>query len=287
MPRSVLAALRAVATHRLPQFLVGGALLLAAAPAARDSHHIALDGDRLQARIDEAARREHRRVDAALRDEVLSQVVTDELLVREARRLGLDQDDAILRRRLIQKALFLAEDLGGASRPIAEAELRTYFEQHRAEYWQPARARLRHVTSTDRDELARLAARADAGAGALRDERARVLDEDEPHLRRTLGPELTAALPVLPRGRWCGPLRSGLGHHLVYVEDHAPARPARFEEVADRLRLDVLIARRQLAVARFVDAARAQYRVTLDGAPLTPPPPAPRTAAHYAPSVED
>jgi hypothetical protein len=45
-------------------------------------------------------------------------------LYREALRLGLDVGDPIVRQRLIQKVLFVAEDLGGATRTPREAEPR-------------------------------------------------------------------------------------------------------------------------------------------------------------------
>ena len=281
----LLAGVARLARHRLLQFLVGGGALLAAAPAPRDPAHVALDGRRLDLLAEQTARRHGlAQPSAALRQEVLAQVVTDELLVREARRLGLDQDDAILRRRLIQKALFLAEDLGGASRPIEEAELRAYFADHRDDYQLPARVRFSHVYSLEPGPLRRALARpgADHELGAPQQ-----IDADERQLTHDLGAALVATLRVLPTGTWVGPVRSKLGLHLVRVEERTPARRARYEEVAERLRLDVLIARRQLAVERFLAAARARYQVSLDGAALTAPRGAPRTAAHYASSVED
>ena len=58
--------------------------------------------------------------------------VTEEVMVREARRLGLDRSDPIIRRRLAQKLTFLVEDLA-ALEPPGEQELRTWFEARRGE----------------------------------------------------------------------------------------------------------------------------------------------------------
>jgi hypothetical protein len=67
---------------------------------------------------------------------LVDRYVDDEVLYREALRLGLDQGDEIIRRRLIQKIEFLQEDSAPQNAP-SEAELRAYYESHRAQFVQP------------------------------------------------------------------------------------------------------------------------------------------------------
>lgn len=279
-----------LARHRLTHFAVGGAVLFALSSTPADPDELALDGARLERLVDDQARRDGVAVDAALRAEVLAQVVDDELLVREARRLGLDLDDAILRRRLMQKAMFVAEDLGGASRPLQASELQEAFEERRERYRVPARVAIRQIYSSDASELARLLPSLAGGAEPLAADGLplwRRLEASDAELERELGPELVAELGKAPLGRWQGPLRSRLGHHLVLVEARTEARAAELREVEAELRLDLLIERRERAVATFLDAARRRYRVTLDGAPISVPAGRARSAARFAASVED
>src|SRR5215510_5405668 len=56
---------------------------------------------------------------------IVDDFVDDEVLYREALRLGLDQDDEIIRRRLIQKLEFLQRDLTVPPAP-SDADLRAY-----------------------------------------------------------------------------------------------------------------------------------------------------------------
>jgi len=70
--------------------------------------------------------------------------LTAEELYREAMALGLDREDMIVRQRLIQKMRLLAAAEGGAVR-ASEAEMRDYLARHRDRFMQPARARLSHV----------------------------------------------------------------------------------------------------------------------------------------------
>lgn len=309
MARTLLTAISGLARHRLLQFVVGGGALFALSSRPADPTHLALDGQRLDALVTRQASRHGRpATDPALRREVLAQVIDDELLVREARRLGLDQDDAILRRRLIQKTLFLAEDLGGASRELTEPQLQAYFAEHRHDYRLPARARFHHVVAaagTDGEDGVDADANADAHLRRLLPrlgESPRASDlptpghaptgtlqvsDDDRHLQQDFGAAFVAHLWASPLGKWSGPVRSKVGLHLVFVDEREPERLASYEEARDRLRLDVLIARRQAAVARFLEAAHARYQISLDGQPLAAVRGAPRTAAHYAASVED
>lgn len=279
-----------LARHPLTHFAIGGALLFALSSTPSDPGEVALDGARVERLVEERARRDGVAADATLRAEVLAQLVDDELLVREARRLGLDLDDAILRRRLMQKAMFVAEDLGGASRPLRASELAAAFAERREQYRVPARVTVRQIYSSDPRELTRLLPSLGGAVEPLAADGLplwRRLEATAAELERELGPELVAELAHAPLGRWQGPLRSRLGHHLVLVEAHTEARPAELREVEAELRLDLLIERRERAVKTFLEAARRRYRVTLDGAPISVPAGPARSAARFAASVED
>jgi peptidyl-prolyl cis-trans isomerase C len=294
---AALAALRHLAGNRLVQFLVLGGALFAASPRSPDELQIALDGQRLEAlALREAARQGKPVADEALRRQVRTQVIEDEILVREARRLGLDQDDLILRRRLIQKALFLAEDLGGASRMLDDHELAAYFAAHRQDYRIPARMQFRHVFGADPIQLAQLEAEVASYSAQHPGEVPplgqplpvdRRVDADQARVEREFGADFFAALTRLPVGQWSAPLRSTLGFHLVVVDQAVPAHLASFPEVADQVRLDAMTARRQLAVSAFFAQAVRRYRVEIDGRPAALPSVTTRTAAHFAPSMED
>src|SRR5947209_5799776 len=60
--------------------------------------------------------------------------VRDEVLYREARTMGLDQDDVIVRRRMRQKFEFLVEDMGARTGPPSDQELEAYLRQHVDKY---------------------------------------------------------------------------------------------------------------------------------------------------------
>lgn len=60
---------------------------------------------------------------------LIDQFVKEEILSREAVKLGLDQNDAVIRRRLQQKMEFVTEDLLATAEPT-DADLSDYLAKH-------------------------------------------------------------------------------------------------------------------------------------------------------------
>ena len=297
MTRS-LPTLRALASQRWLQFLVLGGGLFAFAPSS-DDHHIALDSKVLAGlEIDHARRLGLEALDPEQARELQARVIEDEVLVREARRLGLDTDDAIIRARLVQKMLFLAEELDGASLVPSDAELRAYFDEHQSDYPLDGRATFVQVFARSQEQAAALREPVEAFSASQADPLAipplgepmpisRRVDLSLTEIEQRYGPSFARALQEAPVGSWAGPMESAYGWHLVRVIERTEPRPARFEEVSGKVRLDALIARREAAVARFLTDAFRRYEVTIDGQPVALQPPTRRSAPRTQPSQED
>src|SRR5579862_2136222 len=102
--------LRRVARNRLLQFLVLGGLIFAVAPKPPSSSRINLTRTYLDTlRANQAARVHAGALSESEGAEVDAKAFQDEVLYREALRLGLDQGDVLVRQHLIQKTLMLAE----------------------------------------------------------------------------------------------------------------------------------------------------------------------------------
>ena len=56
-------------------------------------------------------------------------------------------------------------------------------------------------------------------------------DKTAEYLDKEFGPLFTAAVEKLPAGSWQGPIQSGFGWHLVFVDTVIPARTPAFEEI--------------------------------------------------------
>jgi len=178
------------------------------------------------------------------RDE-LRGLVTDflkeELLAREARALGLDQNDTIVRRRLAQKLEFLVQDTSRLAEPTEE-DLRRFYEANPERFQTDARISFTHVffsrekranAATEAkaalSDLSRGANPADFGDRLLVD--SEVVDADMQSVAGQFGREFAEAVFTLNPGAWNGPIESGYGLHLVRVSEVKPANRREFSEV--------------------------------------------------------
>src|SRR4051812_24882196 len=77
-------------------------------------------------------------------NELLATLLEEELMANEARALGLDRGDTIVRRRLAQKLTFLVDDTTRIADP-SEDELRRYYTDHAERYRDEPRISFSHV----------------------------------------------------------------------------------------------------------------------------------------------
>ena len=217
--------------------------------------------------------------------------VEQEILYREALAMGLDKDDEIVKRRMAQKMQFLAEDVAAAREPTT-AELRSWFEKNSAKFAQPPRLSFRHLYfSPDRrgararddaeQALAKLAGQpVDATiATSLADPfmfQDYYRDRAPDYLAKEFGPPFALAVAKLAPGSWQGPIESGFGWHLVFVDTVIPGRVPAFEEIESDVKTAWLSEQKATAWEKTYKDMRAKYTV------LLPAPPDQETAARIA-----
>ncbi|WP_291994047.1 peptidylprolyl isomerase [Candidatus Accumulibacter sp. ACC003] len=220
--------------------------------------------------------------------------IREEILYRESLALGLDQGDTIVRRRLAQKMEFLAEDSAAIRDPSA-AELQAWFEQNRERFALPGRISFRHLyfSPDQRGQGARAAAGAalaklvDQPADSPLAERLgdRFMFEDHyaerspEQVAGVFGAAFAQSLSALKAGAWQGPVESGLGWHLLFIDSLTPGRLPILEEIEADVRAEWINAQRADAKRQSFAAMRARYEVV-----LPPPDAAVAPAAATAPT---
>ena len=275
---------RRAAREPLLHFLLLGAVLF----AVMDTHHgpadhrIVLD----HARTDKLAadyRAEYGQDPTPVEARAMAdRYVSDEIYYREGLALGVDRDDEIIRRRIVQKMQFISQDRYVPD-DLAPSELKAYYEKHLANYVTPARISFSHVFFglQKGDEAAKARAEAAlgglAGSGLTRapargDSFTDLYDYgamDADGLKRLFGASgIVSALAQAPVGHWSGPYRSTYGWHLVYVSTRTPAAVQPFAAVSDRVRSDYADERQVAANAEAYAKLRTRYQVIGDQAGL-------------------
>jgi hypothetical protein len=204
--------------------------------------------------------------------------VREEVLYREALAAGLDNNDVVVRRRMVQKMDFLSQDLALLTDPT-DQELQTFFQEHKEEYRIPPRLSFSHVYfNSDRrgpvveDDarrvLAEITTRTPSPQRAPeRGDRFMLghefINRSTAEIEREFGSRFAEALFEMEPG-WHGPIVSGYGLHLVFIDDRVEGRIPDYTEVRDRLVMDFNRMRSERAKNALFEGLLEKYDIEID-----------------------
>ncbi|GAG18482.1 unnamed protein product, partial [marine sediment metagenome] len=189
-------------------------------------------------------------------DSLVQNHVREEILYREALAMGLDRGDGIIKRRLRQKMEFFSEDIANLSEPD-EFELQSFLAKHMQDYRQPTRYSFRQIyfdtgkrgqaAHNDASALLKTLSKRETGNAELGDRlmiQQQFDNETENRIKNALGSEFLDSLQQLPTGSWSGPIRSGFGLHLVYIDQRVEGSTPRLGKVRNLVRRDWALQKR-------------------------------------------
>ncbi|MBN8429405.1 peptidyl-prolyl cis-trans isomerase [Microbulbifer salipaludis] len=205
--------------------------------------------------------------------------IREEILYREALALGLDRDDALVRRRLAQKMEFISADISDMRQP-SDMDLQEYLERHHIEFQAPPRYSFQQIYLDPQRRAGKLETDARALLAQLRVAEApdyrqlsdqqlgdpmmlpgQIDDTDATGIEREFGSVFSEALDSAPLNEWFGPIRSGFGYHLVRVSQVQPARAATLADVREAVTQRWLREQREQTEAAFYESLRQEYEV--------------------------
>ena len=212
-------------------------------------------------------------------DGLIRDRVREEVYYREAVAMGLDRDDPVIRRRLQQKLQFVTDDVAAPSEPT-DAELSEYLKTHadvfRVDRWltfdqvylDPTKhgkgiaqdidkllTQLRQHGSDDID----LSSLSDTFLLEHRFEAAPITE-----IAKQFGDKFVTKLADVPLGQWFGPVESGYGVHLVFVEKRTEGRLPKLDEVRNAVQRDWTNARRLESNEKFFQSLLKHYEVLVE-----------------------
>jgi parvulin-like peptidyl-prolyl isomerase len=172
------------------------------------------------------------------------------------------------RETLMEDALYAQYVFQGVT--VSDAEVKTYFEAHPADFARPAVLGLAQILVEKEEEATALRARLVAGAAF--EELARESSKDAQSAARggAIGPATVPQLqgpfaPVarLEAGELSQPIHSKYGWHLIKVLTRTPSTQPSFEEVAKEAREQALQAKLAATYDSWVERLKKASRVTL------------------------
>jgi len=209
---------------------------------------------------------------------LLKDYIRQEIAYRESQSMGLDQDDIVIRRRLRQKLELLAEDIASLSVP-SEEELQAYLDENTEGFMVEPRLSLRQIyfsrdrrgAAAEQDAITLLQRIGTDGPEGNFEEFGDPLplppelsNLREGEIARLFGTVFTDGLKGLETGRWSGPVESGFGLHVVFIEDRLEGRVPDLGEVRDAVQRELLSQRRRDAVDGLYERLAENYSIEIE-----------------------
>ncbi len=276
--------LKAAAREPFVHFILLGALMFTASETVEHfttQYRVAVGPDRVARLIDTYRQQFGQDPSATQLKTLVDNYVKEEIEYRESLALGLDRDDEIVRRRLVQKYEFLQQDLQTLEDP-SEQTLKAWYAAHLSNYGEPEKRSFTQVYfSPDNGGDAAAHARAEAELKKLNGENAErapgdgdvfpgptdLVDFNPDDTARLFGQsDLSRDLFTAKVGQWAGPFRSGFGWHLVRVTDARSQTTQPYEAVAARVLDDWKASQRDTLNAKGFATLKAKYNVVIEGA---------------------
>ena len=188
--------------------------------------------------------------------------VAEEIWRRESIRLSLDEEDEIIRRRMIQKMQFIAEQ--EAELTPTEEELRAYFEANQERYEVPSSVSFEQLQFQSRDAAKDALSAGESIANLAQPSmQSRMNARQSPlQVASTFGPEFTRSLSSYDSAsNWQGPIQSTFGWHLVKLLEKNSSSVAPFEDIRATVLGDYTYELRMHAQTDFIEQVRPNYDI--------------------------
>lgn len=216
------------------------------------------------------ARRNRQPSEAELKA-LVDATVREEVLVREARKLGLDRNDTVIRSRLSQKMDFLTEAIAASVTP-EDKDLEAFLQQNPERYITPAKVAFNQVflgETPDEGAIEQSLAALRAGRPPPDFEGSSLLPASMPVTAKRVidtvfGAGFSDGIENLNVGEWAGPIQSGYGKHLIQVLAVEPGRLPPLNDIRSAVLQDW-----QRAMGE--DLAQAQYETLADNYTIETP----------------
>jgi len=214
-------------------------------------------------------------------DGLIEEQIRDEVLTREAQRLGLDRDDTVIRRRLRQKIEIITEEAAASVQPT-DAQLQDYLNQHAENFRGESRTAFTQIFLDPSKRGDRLDADAKILLDRLRADERRptstnwqklgdqlfMLKQEYPlsgerEIATIFGADFASSLLDLKTGEWSGPVRSGYGLHLVRVSASEAAGPVALADIRPVVEREWRNAQRKAGAEAQYQQLRAGYKIVV------------------------
>ena len=200
---------------------------------------------------------------------LINNLIEEEILYREALKLGLEQDDEIIRRRLAQKIIFLKRD--AETFTPSDEDLKNFFAQNQSNYVTEDLYTFEHYffgnDASAREEaeksLSKLLSGQPSKAGLPFYSGDTFTSHPLQKIEDIFGGEFAEVIDTLDTDQWVGPIQSAFGYHNVKITSIENFKVPSFDAVKNVLLADYLEANSDQAIKEFMDQIKSEYSVAI------------------------
>ena len=203
-------------------------------------------------------------------DGIIKQLLDEEILYREAIKLGLDKNDIIIKRRLAQKIGFLRQE-GDTSLPT-ESEVNDFYNRNLDKYYVEKRITFSHIyfssSKTDEDDSSKALNLIKNGSSDANFGEPFLLGKNFSsktirEIERSFGKTFSQDIQNLTLKEWSGPLKSEYGSHLVFINSIAESFTPNLEEIKNIVINDVVLEKQNNSVKNYLKELRNKYQIEI------------------------
>jgi peptidyl-prolyl cis-trans isomerase C len=208
--------------------------------------------------------------------DLVDDMVSEELLLQEAKRRGLDKLDDVKRLteeadKKILVAKLIEQEIDKNSKAADPLEPLNYYDAHKEEFRAPLLLRASHILVKTEAEAKSLKSQLDLGADFEEMARAHSLDSTAKRggdlgffQQGQLLPEFEQAVLKMKKGQIAGPVETRYGFHIIKLTDRVEPAIRDFDSVRKILEERLTLARRKKALKDFLDKLKTKTSVTLN-----------------------
>ena len=215
------------------------------------------------------------------KQQLLKQYIQEEALYREAIKLGLDQNDFVIKRRIVQKMEFILDDFDESLVTISQDSLEAYYQQHQQRYFQPKQYTFAHIffkKGTNEKSLKR----ANAFMQSTKHQKLSTTEslpfgdrflyhrnyaeKTSGFLESQFGTSFTNALTKLEvtKTKWQGPILSDHGWHWVKLINKSAEGFSALPDIQSTVKADYLGYLKQQHKQQQIEQLIKEYKISID-----------------------
>jgi len=201
---------------------------------------------------------------------IINNLVEEEILYREALKLGLDKEDRIIKRRLAQKISFLKQE--SIPNTPTDDELTKYFNENKDKYFIESTYTFTHYYfSSDNNSYQRsLTAYEDIMINNIIPNAdpfflgKNFVDMDLRKIESEFGKNFSLNFNNIKLNTWTEPIKSSFGHHIIFISNYSEGYLPSIKTVLKQVEIDYIQTKRDQAVNKYLNNVKTEYKIYIN-----------------------